>query len=185
MFLKRTEGGFAVTAGPSSPVTAVLLDEFSFVSAIRWNPHRNELLLTGTAVGNRGPDLSTNDKGDFACTGALSMPLRGPRCSRSTPTTRCTPRSSATRSTAETGSPSWTRTASRARCQGRAVQLGLPCPFGQPGREEPRLGAMAGRRHETSGREPRRRQHRVPVVRSAVLLVLRRQPPREQVSEAT
>lgn len=53
------------TPSPSSHMTSVPLDDFRFVSAVRWNPARRELLLTGTSVDHAAPDLSTNQRGDL------------------------------------------------------------------------------------------------------------------------
>jgi hypothetical protein len=65
VFRRLHEGDLLITSGPEAEVFRVPLRAFSFLSAIRWCGHRQELIMTATPAGGRIPDATANDRGDL------------------------------------------------------------------------------------------------------------------------
>ncbi|MEV0811406.1 hypothetical protein [Micromonospora sp. NPDC050200] len=65
MFRRLDQEALLVTPGPDADVFRVPLQPFSFVSAIRWCGHQQELILTGAPTGRRVPDVGANERGDL------------------------------------------------------------------------------------------------------------------------
>ncbi|MGW3621889.1 hypothetical protein [Micromonospora arida] len=65
MFRRLEQEDLLVTSGQRAEVFRLSLRQFSFVSAMRWCDHRQELITSATPAGHRVPDVSANDRGEL------------------------------------------------------------------------------------------------------------------------